>query len=62
MNTYEQINVLFEFVGLLIGLAIFFLSIEVITKVARWFIRGVMAWLSRNMPKTYEQLNKIGIK
>jgi len=62
MNTDQQISVLLQFLGLLTGLAIILLSVEVITKVARWFIGGVVAWLSRNMPKTYAQLNRIGIK
>lgn len=66
MNTEQQISILFQFLGLLIGLAIILLSVNVITRVIRWFWRGfyafAIAWLSRNMPKTLEQLNRIGIK
>ena len=62
MSTESQIETLAYFAGLLIGLALFLLIIDTLLNIIRWSWRSSVAWLSRNMPKTYEQLNRIGIK
>jgi hypothetical protein len=62
MDSKAQFSVLLQFVGLIIGIILIILSVEVITQIVRFMARALIAWVSRNMPKTYEQLNRVGIK
>jgi hypothetical protein len=62
MDSEAQFSVLLQFVGLIIGIILIILSVEVITQIVRFMARALIAWVSRNMPKTYEQLNRVGIK